>query len=341
MYRNYLESGDSQIDYIICEEPDSQFPGVVYKLVKNSLFARLRRKMNYYRIGYVDQLSHLLDKNEKYVIQFVDNFQMAGRIHQMLIEKGMRNQCYLQYFYHGFSPFMKSQVTETFYERMDEIILLTNDSYKAHIGYYSIFPFKTSVLYNGIDTNRFCPVSTERKAELQKWLGHEGKRVFIWCSQDRPKKGLSLILEAWKSIHEKYPDTVLLVAGAERSKPLEGVHYLGRIPNDDLAKYYQAADCYLFPTLCHEGFGLSLVEALNCGCHCIASKQGGVPEVLQYGKLGKLIENPNYPAEWERAMEAYLTGKDLPILIDGPIYTMQQWNEGMNRIITSAKARIS
>ena len=108
-----------------------------------------------------------------------------------------------------------------------------------------------------------------------------------------------------------------------------------------MPQYYQISDCYLFPTLCHEGFGLSLIEALNCGCYCIASALGGVPEVLQYGKLGKLIENPNFVSEWVKAVDDYLNQIDAPIVLDTPVYTAQQWNARMNEIIQEAKISLS
>ncbi len=54
---------------------------------------------------------------------------------------------------------------------------------------------------------------------------------------------------------------VLWVIGCEPKMPIEGVHYWGRIANEELPSYFQASDCYLFPTLWQEGFGLSLIEA--------------------------------------------------------------------------------
>ena len=105
---------------------------------------------------------------------------------------------------------------------------------------------------------------------------------------------MHLILDAWKRVYAQRQDIILWVIGCEPKSPQEGVMYLGRILNDELPSYFQASDCFLFPTLCHEGFGLSLIEALHCGNYCIASALGGVPEVLQYGKFGKLIENPHF-----------------------------------------------
>jgi glycosyltransferase involved in cell wall biosynthesis len=99
--------------------------------------------------------------------------------------------------------------------------------------------------------------------------------------------------------------------------------YLGGIPNKEIAAYFQASDCYLFPTLWHEGSGLSLIEALHCGNFCAASALGGVPEVVQYGKLGKLIENLHFISEWENAILEFLE-KPIPEITFSPeLYTVK------------------
>jgi glycosyltransferase involved in cell wall biosynthesis len=167
--------------------------------------------------------------------------------------------------------------------------------------------------------------------------GVAGKKVFVWCAQDRPKKGLFLLLDAWKRVYKSKHNMVLWVIGCKPKAPLEGVHYLGRIDNDELATYFQASDCYLFPTLCHEGFGLSLIEALCCGNHCIASAVGGVPEVLQYGKLGQLIEKPHLLGEWEKALIDFIERPGQQVFVSPKLYSSESWALGMNNIIESAK----
>ncbi len=341
MYRNYFESGQSQIDTIVCEAPKKPFGGVKYALVKNSLKAKIRKKLFYYRVNYLDTLLDEIAPGGKYVVQFVDNFALAQRFHERLVAKGLRQNCYIQMFYHGHDPFIVADGSTSFYKEVDELILLTNESYKAHLAYYTVFPVRVSLLYNGIDTGRFSKVTAQQKAEIRQSLDIKGKKVFLWCSQDRPKKGLEIVLDAFRTLNEKYPGNELLVVGAEKRGNLENVRFFGRIPNDELPKYFQASDCYLFPTLCHEGFGLSLIEALNCGCHCIASNQGGVPEVLQFGKLGRLIERPNFVSEWFQAMEDFVTGNDAPIIVEKPVYTLQEWVKSMNGIIGEAKKKIS
>ena len=343
MYKNYLQ-GQHQIDYIICEKPEQQFPGIQYKVVENTLLLKVRRRLlKYFRIGFIDALEKIIDENkgEKFIIQLVDNFKIVVRINELLKQKGIRDNCIIQVFYHGFAPFIDIHKYKNFYETIDELVLLTKDSYHAHKAFYTVFPVKISILPNGIDTKKFHLPEPSVKESLKKSFGYEGKKVFIWCSQDRPKKGLSLILEAWKKIYAKHDNIVLLIVGAKRETDVDGVVFIGKVPNDSLPEYYQMSDCYLFPTLCHEGFGLTLVEALNCGCYCIASNAGGVPEVLHYGKYGKLIENPNFVSDWEKAINDFLTGSELPVYADAELYTITQWSENMNRIITDAKSNFS
>ncbi len=336
LYKNYL-TRDNQIDFIVCNKPESKFDGVEYSFVENDFSAKIMRKWGknpYY--GYLKALEKIFDKNEKYIIQIVDNFGIVKVLADFLEKKSLRKQCYLQFFYHGFPPFYGNFESRSFFETIDEMVVLTFDSYLAHKQQYTVLPTRFSVLHNGIDTAKFHPVSTIEKEKLKKEKDFSGKKVFLWCSQDRPKKGLHIVLDAWKRVYKTRQDIALLVIGCEPKSPIEGVHYLGRMPNDELPKYYQTADCYLFSTLCHEGFGMNLIEALHCGNYCIASSIGGVPEVLQYGKLGKLIEEPNFVGKWENAILEYIENP-VEINVDPKLYSSEAWNSGMNNVINNAK----
>jgi len=342
LYENYLQNNHS-IDYVVCGEPQLKFEKVKYSFVQNNFFDKVIKKVtkNPY-VGYIKALSKIINPDEKYIIQIVDNFGIVKKIIHFLEKENKRSQCYIQFFYHGFPPFYENFYSNWFFENIDEMILLTHDSYKVHKQTYTVLPTKFSVLHNGIDTSKFHKITPEKKADLKRELAITNKKVFVWCSQDRPKKGLDFILDVWKRINKEENDSILLVIGANREIKIDGVSFLGRIPNNELPKYYQIADCYLFPTLWHEGFGLSLIEALHCGCYCIASANGGVPEVLQYGKLGKLIEKPNFVEEWVSEIILFLSqGTSYNSVIPENLYSMESWNDGMNTIIENAKKNLS
>jgi len=340
MYKNYL-SGQNQVDTIVCEKPDSFFEGIQYEFVsKPGTFAQLRQKITKKRFAeFTAALSKLIKPNEKYIIQIIDNLGMAKAVQQFLDENGLRKQCYVQFFYHGFPPFGNSAAHIAFYEKTDEMVLLTHASYLEFKNQTHVLPARFSILHNGIDHKKFYPLAATDKAALREELGLKGQTIFLWCSHDRPKKGLHLILDAWKRIY-KNDNMLLLVIGAPNRYPQPGVQFMGSVPNDELPKYYQSADAFLFSTLCQEGFGMSLIEAMHCGCYCMASNLGGVPEVLQHGKLGKLIENPHFISEWTAAMKDFIDGKSPKYPTPNALYTAEQWRLGMNNIITEAQRNL-
>ena len=341
MYFNYLKA-NHQIDYIICKEPESSIETVKYEFLSHSKILKIKQKfLRQPYLAYLDALKKIVKKNHKYIIQVVDNFGIIKPLQEFLLQNGLRQNCQIQFFYHGFPPFYENFRGRDFFESIDEMVVLTHDSYKAHKDYYTVLPARFSVLHNGIDTSKFKKVTLEQKQILKEELELKDEKVFIWCSKDLPKKGLDFILDVWKKIHLENKNTVLLVVGATRNNPIDGVRFLGKIQNQKLPKFYQMADCYLFPALWHEGFGLTLIEALHSGCYCIASALGGIPEVLQFGKFGKLVNNPHFQQEWEAAIFEFLNQKeDTAIVIPNFLYTTQSWNSGMNAIIENAKKRM-
>ncbi|HEY1193470.1 glycosyltransferase family 4 protein [Flavobacterium sp.] len=340
LYNDYLEK-DHKINYVICPKPEKKYNSVEYNFTSISFFTKLQSKIfKKKKQEYFKGLTKIVKSDRKYIIQIVDNYGLVKPLHDYLISKQIRNNCYIQFFYHGFSPYTKVNSGIDFYELIDELIVLTHDSYKEFKRTINVLPCHFSVLHNGIDTTKFVKATVFDKENLRRKLDLENKKVFVWCSQDRPKKGLHIVLEAWRKIYESRQDVVLLVIGCERTENIDGVRFLGRIPNHDLPQYLQASDCYLFPTLWQEGFGLSLIEALHCGNYCIASALGGVPEVLQFGKLGTLIENPHFVSEWVDAMNDFLENKFEVTAINKDLYSIESWRNGMNTIIEEAKFRL-
>lgn len=336
LYRNYLTQ-QHLIDTIVCEKPHYFFENVQYEIVAHNFHTRLQCKISGNRYKhYINALSKLIDPNEKYIIQVVDNSGLAKAVQKYIDQKQLRKHCYLQYFFHGHSP-VGSGFNVRFYERTDEMVVLTKSAYDTFKRESNILPPRFSVLHNGIDTGKFFPVSVAEKNKLKEQQGFAGKKIFLWCSQDRPKKGLHIVLDAWKKFFETQQNIALIVIGCEPKTPQAGVFYLGRIQNDVLPHYYQMSDAFLFSTLCQEGFGMSLIEAMHCGCYAIASAMGGVPEVLQFGKLGKLIENPHFVNEWITAMTEFMQGNGISYQLPADLYTASQWNLEMNRIIENAQ----
>lgn len=336
LYDNYL-SDNPIIDILICPEPEKKYSHIIYQSYKKekSLVDKVKLKFKFQSKwkNLLTALQKVIQPETQYIIHIIDNYGLCMAVANYLENKKIRNKFYLHFFYHGFPVFEN----ESLYSNVDEVTLLTYESYKEIRTNVNTFPCRFSILHNGIDTTKFFTVSNEIKEEFRTAFGINNKKIFIWCSQDRPKKGLHIILDAWQKLYKRHDNIELWIVGTEKKEDSEGIKYFGRVPNKELAQYYQASDVYLFSTLCQEGFGMSLIEAKHSGCYCIASGLGGVPEVLDYGKYGKLIENPNFVEEWVAAIEDYLAGNYHNIPFPKDLYTKEGWNENMNVLIANSK----
>jgi glycosyltransferase involved in cell wall biosynthesis len=91
------------------------------------------------------------------------------------------------------------------------------------------------------------------------------------------------------------------------STDLEGVRFIGFIPNERIHAAYQLAECFVLATLC-ESFGLPILEALATGCPAIVPSTGAGPEVA--GPAGRLI-NPYDEEDIARALLEVTTSEGL------------------------------
>ena len=106
------------------------------------------------------------------------------------------------------------------------------------------------------------------------------------------------LLRAYQAYRRRAREPLPLVVAGRRvreylqargfgSAELEGVHFLGFVPNERLPAAYQLADCFALATLC-ESFGLPILEALATGCPAIVPNTGAAPEVA--GGAARLID---------------------------------------------------
>jgi glycosyltransferase involved in cell wall biosynthesis len=196
------------------------------------------------------------------------------------------------------------------YSCIDKLIIQTEKSYFKQIEENHTIPCEVQILRNGINSTVFHPLSIDDKKELRIKLKLKTNiKYFLWVSQDRPKKGLSIILKAWTEVIKNHNDVELLIIGTHQEIIGEQITWLGRKKNEELAVYYQSTDYYLFSSLCHEGHPLSLTEALKSGAKCLASDIDPIAEVLHNGDLGYLVKNPHFIDSWINAITDVLNNE--------------------------------
>jgi glycosyltransferase involved in cell wall biosynthesis len=351
MYNYLLRQSSNPIDIIVCPEGNENAPNAMYVRLGNpTLISKIKNKT----VGkgrfdhYFEALKKVLKDDEKYIIHSIDNSGLMIPLNTFLSENFDRKNFYLLYYYQGFDVLYKDDRAQPFLHAIDELLFLTKASYQYFKNVYNELPMRCNVLYNATNSKQFYKLNILEKEGLKKELGFNSKLTFIWCSQDRQKKGLHIILDVWKRIYNGNPQEMqLLIVGLNREIVQDGVMNIGRVTNDQVAKYFQISDFYLFPSLWKEGFGIVLAEALKCGCYVIASNQGGISEVLGNGAYGKLVENPNFIQEWIEAItasiEEYIANdyqNKFYHVHFKQLYDLDTWAEQLSQIINEAKINL-
>jgi len=88
---------------------------------------------------------------------------------------------------------------------------------------------------------------------------------------------------------------------------LEGIYFLGFVPQEDLVALYNLADLFLMPSF-YEGFGFSLVEAMASDCPAVVSRTGACPEVSGGAAL---LADPNDPSDFSDKILSVLRDEKL------------------------------
>jgi glycosyltransferase involved in cell wall biosynthesis len=163
---------------------------------------------------------------------------------------------------------------------------------------------------NGVDMKRF--IATAEKKSLRAKLGLPvDKKIVLYSGRLISRKGYDLVLAAWPLIHAAYPGAHLVVIGGGSRESIAALERLGVETGGNTltyvgsvqepAPFLAASDIYLFPSR-REGLPNALLEAMSCGCACVASDIGGCVDLITPGKTGQI-----FPSGDARAMAAAAT----------------------------------
>lgn len=157
---------------------------------------------------------------------------------------------------------------------------------------------RITVVPNGIDTARFCPDPAARQVVRQRLDIPPDAPLLLSVGRLEQEKGAHIAIQAVKMLLPRFPALRLLIAGEGSYRaalePLVAqtngaVSLLGYVPNQRVPELLAASDIFLMPSLCHEAFPLTIVEALAVGLPVVASRVGGIPTAIEDGRNGLLV----------------------------------------------------
>ncbi|AOZ92676.1 glycosyltransferase family 4 protein [Paenibacillus crassostreae] len=185
---------------------------------------------------------------------------------------------------------IKKQVEQMTYRRSDSFIVLSEYFRDVLTDTYGVDERKIHIIPGAVDHHRFQP--HHNREELRTQLGIFSDQPLLFCIRRLVRRmGIDRLIHAMVDVVQTHPNVQLFIGGdgpmrAEYEELIghlglsSNVKLLGRISNEELVQYYQAADLSLVPTLTLEGFGLITVESLACGTPVLGTPYGGTKEIL-------------------------------------------------------------
>jgi glycosyltransferase involved in cell wall biosynthesis len=182
-----------------------------------------------------------------------------------------------------------------------DTVIVPSYDYKAKLSKMHVNISKIQVIPYGIDMEEFQFAS--QGYPFKEKYGCQNSKVLLFVGRLNYQKGLHFLIKAMPTILQQVANVKLLVVGAgEQLADLRqlvaslnlcaSVIFTGAIDQKEIHTAYAAADVFVLPSL-FESFGISIIEAEASGKPVVATRVGGVPEVLIDGKTGFLVSPCN------------------------------------------------
>lgn len=135
-------------------------------------------------------------------------------------------------------------------------------------------------------------------------------QYFLYLGRLAPEKGVATLLRIWGRV----PARLVVVGDGPLAEELKkraptNVEFVGSIPFSQVPGFLRGARALLLPSLSYEGQPRAILEAYAAGVPVLASRLGGIPEVVEHEVSGLLLP-PDHPASWAEAASRLMTDEE-------------------------------
>ena len=203
-------------------------------------------------------------------------------------------------------------------QKVAKMITVSHTNQKMLEEIYPEMIGRLTTVHNGIE--KFAVINDGKRQQIRREIFKAGPetKIILGVGTLHERKGFKYLISAYSKIHKDYPNSRLIIAGEgpERNS-LENliknlslsdkVFLIGQ--SNDVPALMQCSNLMVLPSL-KEAFGLVLLEAMQAGLPIIASKVGGIPEIISSPEKGLLIEPAN-KNELVKSLHKLLSKDDL------------------------------
>lgn len=206
------------------------------------------------------------------------------------------------------------KVIKSAIQKSKKIIAVSNNTKQDLETIFHAPAEKIHTIYEGAN-EEFRQLTDEVRAEYTKIINDKygiTKPYLLYTGVHRYHKNLVRLIQAFKLLTANHPDLKLVITGKDDPlypevneevfhQSVQGkVIFTGLVPEDDLIALYNLSLAYVFPSL-YEGFGLPILEAMQCGTVVCASNVSSIPEIA--GEKNAVFFDPLNPEDMAAKIE--------------------------------------
>jgi len=184
----------------------------------------------------------------------------------------------------------------------DLIIFVSEASQKSYEAKFNLKRNKKAVVYNGIGKEFY----------INNNKYNEKENIITYVGRLEKEKGVILLLEAFEKFNKKNNKYKLRYIGdgsarqdleklIKENKLEDKVELLGKKLN--VTEWLDKSKIFVYPSICEEAFGISVIEAMARGCIPVTFKKGGLPEIIDNGHNGYIVEEVNIESLCNKLLE--------------------------------------
>ncbi|MEC0372472.1 glycosyltransferase family 4 protein [Paenibacillus chibensis] len=271
--------------------------------------------------GYASGVIRSLQAWKPHVIDVQNRPGLAWRIKRALPEAKVVSSVHSLTYVSP--PHVSRKEAERLLQSVDRIVVNSSFLEKELRNRYPLLKTPINVNPLGVCLQDFMPRWTPRSEALReaklKDRGWQGRRIVMYVGRLLPLKGVHHVLEALPELIRAVPDVMVLIVGSpfygsSRRTAYEirlhelaalypdHVNFVPFVPYPAISYWYHLADVVLVPSAEGEAFGLVNVEAMATGVPVIASDAGGIPEIVEDGVTGYVLQQNSLETELAPAL---------------------------------------
>lgn len=292
------------------------FEKIIPDLLNRRLLFNRKLRMFFSRLNLDDfDLLHIIDEHDSYFLdeRITSRIPVIVSVNQYYASKASINPLKTSYFstdfplryaYYNIIKFLNNRhIKKARY-------IIANSKYTASVirRAYKIPEEKLKVVYRGIDTKHF----SERNIK-----GKYNNHSILFVGGNMERKGVRYLVKSLHLVAKRFPDSRLVIIGkcsgmykrglleaAASSGVLEKITFINHVKTEEIQSYFRKANVFVLPAI-EEALGQVLMEAMSTQTPVVASRTGGIPEVVIDKKTGLLARPKDHKDLAEKIIRVF------------------------------------